>query len=201
MYIQPHFSETRVEALHKLMREYPLGTLVSHGDRGVEANHIPFLLDTTASPIKLCAHIPRANAVWKELNEQTSLVIFHGPNAYISPSWYPSKAAHGKAVPTWNYAVVHVYGVARIIEDKMWLRNHLETMTATHERNSKQPWKLSDAPSEYIDKMLNAIVGLEISASRIEGKFKLGQNKSVEDRQSVMKELIALDSPLVGFGS
>ncbi|HYM34312.1 MAG TPA: FMN-binding negative transcriptional regulator [Steroidobacteraceae bacterium] len=198
MYIQPPFVEQRPDALHKLIREYPLGTLVTQRDGGIEANHLPFLLDSTAAT-KLAAHLPRANPIWNDLHEREVLIIFHGPNAYVSPSWYASKQTTGKAVPTWNYVVVHAYGIARIIEDKTWLRAHLELMTDTHEAAFEHPWKISDAPNEYIEKLFNFIVGLEISVTRLEGKIKLGQNRSKEDQESVLEKLSSTGSPLASF--
>jgi transcriptional regulator len=187
MYVQPPFSETRSDELHALIRANALGTLVVGGDGALEANHIPFLLNSGAQT--LTAHLPRANEVWKKLNETPVLVIFHGPNSYISPSAYPSKEEHGKAVPTWNYAVVHTYGTARIIDDKTWLRNHLDALTATHEIDRERPWRVADAPAEYIEKLLAHIVGLEISVERFVGKFKLGQNRSQADQFGVVRDL------------
>ena len=127
--------------------------------------------------------------MWQTLAKQNVLIIFHGPNAYISPSWYASKRVHGKAVPTWNYAVIHVHGKARAIEDRVWLRNHLEQLTTTHEQDLPHPWKIADAPPEYIEQLLGAIVGIEIEIVDLHGKFKLGQNRPAEDQQSVVREL------------
>jgi transcriptional regulator len=198
MYQPAHaqFIERRADRLHQLLREYPFGTLVTQTERGVEANHVPFLLDD--SQRKLTAHVPRANPVWKDLGHSV-LVIFQGPNAYISPSWYVSKQMHGKAVPTWNYAVVHLRGVARAIEDRHWLRSHLEELTETHERRLDHPWAVADAPADYIDKLLGAIVGIEIEISQMEGKFKLGQNRSQDDQQSVVRELERAEPSLAKF--
>ena len=201
MYQPAHarFIEDRAEELHKLIREYPLGTLVTQRGSSIDINHVPFLIDDSGSSVKLTAHVPRANPVWQGLDGRSVLIVFHGPNAYISPNWYPSKEQHGKVVPTWNYAVVHAHGAARTIEDKMWLRNHLDELTGTHERRFGRPWKVADAPADYIDKLLGAIVGLEINVTRLEGKFKLGQNRPKEDQNGVLAGLATIDSPLARF--
>lgn len=194
MYIQSLFLENRASELNKLMREYPLGTMIMNGAAGLEANHLPLLLDADKSI--LTAHLPLANPIWKTIGDAQVLVIFQGPNSYISPSSYPGKAAHGKAVPTWNYAVVHVYGIARIIDDKVWLRTHLDAMTHSQEGSREHPWKVSDAPADYIEKLLTHIIGLEISIVRIEGKFKVAQNRTPEDRRGVIETLEKSDAAL-----
>jgi transcriptional regulator len=190
MYIPAHFAEHRPEALYALMQRYPLGTLVTHSTAGLTANHIPFLFDEAAGPHgTLIGHVARANSVWRDLQDQSVLVIFHGPNAYISPNWYPSKKDHGKVVPTWNYAVIHAHGVASTVEDKAVLHSIVDRLTQTHERNSEHPWSIHDAPNDYIDKMLDAIVGVQVAITRLEGKFKLGQNRSLADRQGIASAL------------
>jgi transcriptional regulator len=190
MYQPAHakFIERSQESLYRLIRDNPLGTLVTINGELSDANHVPFLVDATL-PGKLMAHVPRANPVWKGLADRSVLVIFHGPNAYISPSWYASKREHGKVVPTWNYAIVHVRGRARVIEDRIWLRNHLEQMTTTHEREFIHPWKITDAPPEYVEQLLGSIVGIEIDSLDLEGKFKLGQNRPEADQLGVVREL------------
>jgi len=200
MYQPSHaqFAESRPELLHKLIRDYPLGTLVTQREGNVEINHVPFLVDKREN--KLTAHVPRANSVWQGLDGKSVQIVFHGPNAYISPSWYPSKHMHGKAVPTWNYAVVHLQGAVTVIEDNTWLRKHLDELTDAHEQAFAHPWKVSDAPAEYIDKLLGAIVGLEIAIIKLEGKFKLGQNRQPSDRAGVHAGLAAVASPLATFG-
>ena len=197
MYQPAHakFIEHDSDSLYRLIREYPLATLVTLNDQGAEANHVPFLLDT-AQPAKLNAHVPRANPVWKALPNQRVLAIFQGPDAYISPSWYASKREHGKVVPTWNYAIVHVRGTARVIEDKIWLKQHLELMTDTHERGFDHPWRVADAPSAYVEQLLGAIVGIEIEIEKIEGKFKLGQNRPEADQLNVIRELERIEPAL-----
>jgi transcriptional regulator len=190
MYQPAHgrYIEQHVETLHDFIREYPLGTLVCSDDRGIDASHVPFLLEAS-TPQKLTAHVPRGNDVWKRFDGRAVLVIFHGPNAYVSPSWYAAKTTTGKVVPTWNYAVVHAHATIRAISDRAWLRDHLEKLTATHESGFAHPWSLEDAPSDYIDALLGAIVGLELTVTRLEGKFKLGQNLSHEDQRCVIAGL------------
>jgi transcriptional regulator len=200
MYQPAHakFIETRSENLHKVIHDYPLGTLLTKHDGEVEVNYAPFLVDHADNQI-LATHLPRANSIWQVLDGQKVTILFNGPNAYISPSWYPGKHVHGKAVPTWNYAAVHVHGTVRVIEDNAWLRSHLDALTDRHERGFANPWKVSDAPDDYIQKMVDAIVGLEISITKLEAKFKLGQNRAPADQMGVLAGLTAAQSPLVQF--
>lgn len=192
MYVPRLFEETRREVLYALIRDHPLGALVTFGPDGLSANHIPFLLDDTSSKGALSGHLARANPVWRGFSDEPeSLAVFQGPQGYVSPSWYPSKQSGGKVVPTWNYAVVHVYGVPRAIEDKGWLRDHLAALVARHESARVQPWRITDAPREYIDKMLEGIVGVELSIKRIVGKWKVSQNRSTDDRLGVIQGLRA----------
>jgi len=199
MYQPAHqkFVETRPEALHALIRDYPLGTVITRRGEDLLVNHTPFILDAVGKT--LTAHFPRANSVWEDLEGQSVVVVFQGPNAYISPSWYAAKKVHGKVVPTWNYVIVHARGVARVIQDNVWLRNHLEALTDKHERDLPEPWKVSDAPGEYTSKLIEHIVGIEISVAAIEGKFKLGQNRPEEDRRRVAQELRSAGSGLAEF--
>lgn len=185
MYLPTAFEEHRPEALHALMRAHPLGTLVAHGPDGLDANHIPFELDTAVGPHGLLrAHVARANPVWQQAGDTEVLVIFHAADGYISPNWYPSKPEHHRHVPTWNYAVVHAHGVLRVRDDERFLRGLVARLTREHEARSQQqkPWKMGDAPTDYIDGLLKAIVGLEIEVSRLVGKYKLGQNREERDR-------------------
>ena len=200
MYQPTHgkFNESRPEALRQLIRRYPLGTIITQSHGVLSVNYAPFLLGNSQSDM-LTAHVPRANPVWQALDGQSITVIFHGPNAYISPSWYPSKHAHGKAVPTWNYAVVHVQGSARAIHDASWLRQHLDQLTDAHEREFAHPWKVSDAPADYIDNLIQVIVGVEIKVETMEGKFKLGQNRPHADQLGVAVGLASVGSPLSAF--
>ena len=187
MYIAKHHSFNEREALFALIASYPLGAWVCTGATGLIANPIPFHLDKSKGPNgTLIGHVARANGVWRELNAlragAPSVVMFQGPQAYITPGWYPSKAAHGKVVPTWNYAVAHAHGVARAIEDRDWLREMLKQLTHDHEAGQPNPWQIDDAPAEYIDKLLGAIVGIEIPIDRLEGKMKVSQDEDMPDR-------------------
>lgn len=190
MYVPTLFEMADVAALHRMIRAHPLGALVTATTAGLEANHIPFLLDSDAgSQGMLRAHVARANPVWQASAGMEALVIFRGPDAFISPSWYPSKADGGRAVPTWNYVVVHAHGTIRIVEDRDWLRAHVEALTREHEGGRPAPWSVADAPAEYIDRMLGSIVGLEIEIARLAGKWKVSQNRSVQDRLGVIEAL------------
>ena len=184
MYMPKHFVETRVEILHGLMRDYPFATVVVNAAGGLVANHLPFeLVDGV-----LHGHVARGNEL-VQMDGADVLLVFHGPDGYISPNWYPSKHETGREVPTWNYAVVHVHGRLRVIDDAAWLRRLLETLTDHHEANQLQPWKVSDAPDDHIEKSLRAIVGLEVAVERIEGKFKLSQNHPARNRAGVIAGL------------
>jgi transcriptional regulator len=184
MYTPKHFVETRVEALHGLIRAYPFATLVTRAADGLTANHLPFELVGEV----LHGHVARGNEL-AQLDGAQVLLVFQGPDGYISPNWYPSKHETGREVPTWNYAVVHVHGRLRVIDDAAWLRRLLETLTDHHEAGQPQPWKISDAPEDHIEKSLRAIVGLEVAVDRIEGKFKLSQNHPARNRAGVVAGL------------
>ena len=194
MYLPTHFEEKRTGVLHALMREHPLGQLVTHGPDGLDANPLPFELDSTAGPHGLLrAHVARANPVWQQAADTEVLVIFEAAHGYISPNWYPSKPEHHRHVPTWNYARVHVHGVLRVRDDERFLRGLVARLTREHEARSHQarPWKMGDAPADYIDSMLKMIVGIEIEITRLVGKFKLGQNREVRDRMGAADGLTA----------
>ncbi|HEY2622531.1 MAG TPA: FMN-binding negative transcriptional regulator [Dyella sp.] len=184
MYMPTYFKETRSEALHALMRAYPFATLVTHGDAGLAANHLPFELVGG----HLHGHVARGNELARADGAEV-LVIFRGPEGYVSPNWYPSKHETGREVPTWNYAVIHVHGRLRVVEDHTWLRQLLERLTDRHEAGQPKPWHVSDAPADHIEKSLGGIVGLEISIERIEGKFKLSQNHPAANRAGVVEGL------------
>jgi transcriptional regulator len=184
MYMPSYFKETRSEALHALMRAYPFATLVTHGDAGLAANHLPFELVGD----HLHGHVARGNELARADGAEV-LVIFRGPEGYVSPNWYPSKHETGREVPTWNYAVIHVHGRLRVVEDHTWLRQLLERLTDRHEAGQPKPWHVSDAPADHIEKSLDGIVGLEISIERIEGKFKLSQNHPAANRAGVVEGL------------
>jgi transcriptional regulator len=192
VYLPPFFREERVDVLHALVRAHPLAALITLDSDGIVANHIPLLVDAEPAPLgTLVGHVARANPVWRDFSaEVPSLAIFSGPEHYISPSWYPSKAEDGRVVPTWNYAVVHVYGRLEIHEDPEWLRALVTRLTATHEAQFEQPWAVTDAPVDYVDGLLKAIVGIEMHIERIEGKWKMGQNRSAEDRRGAVAGLM-----------
>lgn len=193
MYDVEAFREDRVDVLHALIRSHPLATLVTHTAQGLEANHIPLLIDPRPSPWgTLRGHVARANPVWRTFRpDMEVLAVFQGPQGYITPSWYPSKAAHGKVVPTWNYAVVHAHGPLKIMNDTEWLRNLVTRLTASQESPLVHPWQVSDAPADYIDTMLKAIVGIEIPVTRLQGKWKMSQNRLQQDREGVIRGLEA----------
>lgn len=184
MYTPAHFRETRVEALRGLIQTHPFATVVTHTDGELTANHLPFeLVDGV-----LHGHVARGNELAR-LDGVEVLLVFHGPDGYVSPNWYPSKHETGREVPTWNYAVVHVHGRLRVVNDAAWLRRLLETLTDRHEAAQPQPWKVGDAPEDHIEKSLRAIVGLEVAIERIEGKFKLSQNHPARNRAGVIAGL------------
>ena len=185
MYLPTSFHETRIDVLHALIRDYPFGTIVLHGAEGLAANHLPFEL---VSDTLLHGHVARGNEL-VQADGAPVLVIFQAADGYISPNWYPSKHETGREVPTWNYAVVHVHGHLRVTNDKVWLRQLLERLTDHHEADQPNPWHVSDGPEDHIEKMLEAIVGIEISIDRIEGKFKLSQNHPDANRAGVLRGL------------
>ena len=191
MYIPKHFEETDRSVLHALIRAQPLGTWVTQVDGELSAEHIPFLVDATRGEHgTLVAHVARANPAWQAFSKSVdSLVVFQGPQAYITPSWYPSKHATGKAVPTWNYAVVHAHGRPRAIEDREWLLRFVRQLTDVHEAGHALPWKVDDAPADFIDQMLGSIVGIEIPIARLAGKWKVSQNRPKADRMGVVAGL------------
>lgn len=193
MYVPRHFEETRADALHDLIREYPLGALVLNGPHGLDANHLPFALDTGAGThARLTAHIARANPISREAKDgDEALVIFRGPDAYISPNWYPSKHEFHRQVPTWNYRAVHVHGRLRLRDDEGFVRGVVARLTRVNEAraSSDKPWRMTDAPQDYISQMLTAIVGIEIEITRIVGKWKLSQNREERDRLGAAEAL------------
>jgi len=186
MYQPPHFKEERLDVLHALIRAHPFGLLVSVGPDGPEANGLPFLLEASATPFgTLKAHLARANGQWRNLDGQTVLAVFQGPQAYISPSLYETKRETGKVVPTWNYVMVQARGVVRVHEDAGWLKAQVSALTDKHEASLPQPWAASDAPVTYVESQLKGIVGLEIVITAIEGKWKVSQNRPEADRRGV----------------
>lgn len=190
MYLPKHFEQTDLPALQDLIRSAPLASLVTFGSQGLNANPIPLYFEANAGSGLLQGHVARANPVWRDFDEQVeALAIFQGANAYISPSWYPSKAEHGKVVPTWNYVTLHVYGKLRVKDDPVWLRGFLDKLTQQQEAVFSQPWQVADAPVDYLEKMLHAIVGIELEITRWEGKWKLSQNKNGAEYQGVIEGL------------
>lgn len=193
MYIPKHFAEPRVDVLHQLIRARPLSTLVTLSSNGLDANHVPLHLSGQPGPFgTLRGHVARANPIWKDIAEDVeALAIFHGPDAYVTPSWYPTKAETGKAVPTWNYAVAHAYGTLRVIDDASWLRAHLGALTAHNEAAFAEPWHVDDAPADFTEKLIGAIVGIEIVITRLAGKWKTSQNQPTENQAGVVRGLCA----------
>jgi transcriptional regulator len=187
MYVPAHFREDRPDVLHNAMRAIGFATLVTQGSMGIEANHLPLLLkDGLLKDGVLQGHFARANPAWKNLDSNAqALAIFLGPHAYVSPSLYPSKAQTGKAVPTWNYITVHAAGKLKLHDDAQWLRAHVDALSNTHEMDRPAPWSINDAPAAYIDSLLRAIVGFELSVTSLEGKWKLSQNRDAADQKGV----------------
>jgi len=194
MYLPTHFAESRPEVLRDFIASHPLGLLVTqNGAGGIDANSVPFFLDVAddGTPGVLRAHVARANPLWKEARgDVDALVVFQGPHGYVSPSWYPSKAEHGKVVPTWNYVMVQARGRLRAIDDKAWLRAFVTRLTDRHEGGRAAPWAVTDAPADFIEATLGAIVGIEIALSSLVGKWKVSQNRAAADRAGVVDGLL-----------
>jgi transcriptional regulator len=203
MYQPAHFAAPDRDAMLALMASHPLATLIRHGDQGLCADLIPLMFDvggaasagsgSITSPIegRLLGHCARANPLWRDADGSEVLVQFNGPQAYVSPNFYPSKALHGKAVPTWNYVVVQARGRLRAVDDTEWTRALVRDLTRRHEGPRAAPWDIADAPVDYIEKMVQAIVGIEINVTSIVGKWKLTQNRDAADRAGVVAGLRA----------
>ena len=190
MYQPDHFRVTDLPPMHALIRARPLAALVSAGSLGLYATHLPTVFKDDGPYGLIECHLARANPHWKDLAEgNEALMIFQGPEGYITPNWYPSKADHGKVVPTWNYAVVHAYGRPAVMEDKDWLRRHVTELTAQQETSEARPWLVSDAPESYVEVMLRGIVGFRFAITRLEGKWKMSQNRGAKDRDGVVTGL------------
>ncbi len=177
--------------MHELMREKQLATLVTMSSHGLNANHIPMHLAAEPAPFgTLRGHVARANPMWRDFQTDIeALAIFHGPDAYITPSWYATKQETGKVVPTWNYAVVHAHGTLRVIDDALWIREQLEALTDHNEAQFAKPWAVSDAPREFTEKLIEAVVGIEIVITSLSGKWKVSQNQPPRNQTSVFEGL------------
>jgi transcriptional regulator len=187
MYQPSHFREDRLDVLHALIRAHPLATVVTAGAGGLMANMVPMVLAPDGS---LHGHLARANRQLAALGEGAeTLLVFHGPQAYVRPSWYPSKAEHGRVVPTWNYVVVQARGTPRLIEDPARLKAYLEAITASQEQAHDHPWTVDDAPADYTERMIAGITGFAIAVTAIEGKWKVSQNRADPDRLGVAEGL------------
>lgn len=193
MYLPPYHALHGRDAMHDLIDAHPLGAWVCQGFDGLEANHLPWVLDRNRGPHgTLIGHVARGNPVWQQLaSGAPSVVMFMGPQAYISPNWYPGKTAHGKVVPTWNYLAVHAHGTARAVEDRDWMLDMLRRLTHANEAAQPQPWRVEDAPADFIDKLLGAIVGIEILIDRLEGRNKASQDEDLQDRHGTVQGLRA----------
>jgi transcriptional regulator len=183
MYRPDHFRIDDIAQMHALMRARPLAALVSAGPSGLYATHLPVVLKSEGEFGAIECHLARANPHWKDLAEGgEAMMIFQGPEAYITPNWYASKAETGKVVPTWNYAAVHAYGKPQVMQDKAWVLRHVSDLTAQQEAGEPQPWAVTDAPESFIDVMLRGIVGFRFDITRLEGKWKMSQNREMADR-------------------
>jgi len=194
LYLPAHFEQNDPQTIAAFVEQHPLATLFWNAADGPCAEHLPMLFDRGADDGALGTlrgHVARANPIWREAGGSAVLAVFRGPQAYITPSWYATKAATGKVVPTWNYAVVHARGKLRVIDDAAWLHRLVTRLTDRHEAPRSPPWHVDDAPADYIDQMLRAIVGIKIELTGVQGKWKLGQNRSAADRDGVARGLQA----------
>ncbi len=190
MYIAKKFQQSDSTVLKALIAEYPFATLISCSELGIEANHIPLMFKQVDGKDVLQGHIAKANPLWQSMAEKAEvLIVFNGPNCYISPNYYPTKMVTGKAVPTWNYVAVHVKGHISFVHDNTWNLNLLDSLTTQHEAQQPEPWSIEDAPKAYIDKMLPAIVGIEVDITSIVGKWKVSQNQVEINKQGIFSAL------------
>lgn len=197
IYLPSEFKEDRIEILHKAMRDIAFGTLVTLGAEGIIASHIPLLLEDAPAPLgKITGHLARANPQGRgPAPEAEALAIFLGPQAYVTPSWYPSKEETGRVVPTWNYVAIHAYGRLRFIDDPAWKRAHVTRLTRAHEGKRAARWDVDDAPEDYLQGMLKGIIGFELPIARLQGKWKMSQNRREEDRKGTIAGLEAEGDP------
>jgi len=194
MYVPPYFAEDDPDAIAAMIEAARLGVLVTHGEGGLYATHLPFLL-TSRQPMRLLGHVARANPHREHAGDGEALVILSGPEAYVSPNWYPSKSIDGKQVPTWNYEAVHLYGTLRWFDDPRGLLDVVTRLSERHEAGRPRPWSVADAPADYVERLLRGIVGVELSVTRVEAKRKLGQNKPEADRLGVIEGLAMSPDP------
>lgn len=192
MFVREMHQEKRLDVLHSLIRSYPLGTWVSTSDAELNVNHIPFAIDPLDGEFgTLLGHVARANPQWKSAREKIpDVIVFRGPQSYITPSWYPSKAEHGKVVPTWNYSVVAAHGHPEFIDDRMFLTEHLNRLTKEHEASRKSPWAMKDAPETFTEKLVSGVIGVRFPIQRLEGKWKTNQSSSDADKAGVIAGLL-----------
>lgn len=201
MYLPEHFREDRPLVLEAFVRNHPLGLLVTHGDQGLTADHIPMRLECEnesggTARRSLRGHVARANPLWRRTGiSEDVLVIFGGADHYVTPSWYVTKTETGRVVPTWNYSTVHACGRIRFIDDAAWLHALVTALTDERESSREEPWRVSDAPPDYIETMVRAIVGFEIEVRSLVGKFKASQNRNDRDREGVRRGLEASGVP------
>ncbi|WP_166267701.1 FMN-binding negative transcriptional regulator [Marinobacter caseinilyticus] len=196
MYVPSHFAEQDSQTLQQYIRDYGFGLLIVADEQGIEANHLPFHINTDASGSLglLQCHLARSNPVWQRLERGARvLVVFQGPDAYVSPAWYPTKAESGRVVPTWNYLAVHAQGRPRVVQDVDWLRSHLHQLTDRHETGRAQPWSVDDAPQDYTERLMQGIVGVEIRIETLTGKLKASQNQPGRNKAGVKAALAGGD--------
>lgn len=191
MYIPAHFAETRLDELHRIIRAHPLGMMVTRTGNGLDANHLPFLLNADEGPHgSLHAHVARANPVWQDVKDSDDVLIaFRGAEGYISPNWYPSKHETHRRVPTWNYEVVHAHGTIHVRDDEKFVRGVVARLTRHHEASQPEPWKMGDSPADFLAEMMGHIVGIEVRITRLEGKRKLNQHHEARDREGAIRGL------------
>ena len=191
MYTPIHFAENRIDAMHDLMKNNSLATVVTLTANGLTANHIPLILLENPQPFGvLQGHVARANPIWREFSTDVeTLAVFQSAEAYIKPAWYATKQETGKVVPTWNYAVVHARGFLQVKDDATWIRAQIERLTAQHEAGSSEPWRITDAPPDYTENLIKALVGIEIVITKLEGKWKVSQNQPVANQTGVIDGL------------
>lgn len=197
MYLPPQFAEPRLEELHRIVREHALGVLITNSSAGLDANHLPFMLEADQGGYGvLIAHVARANPLWREVQDgQEALVVFRGVEGYITPSWYPGKQETHRRVPTWNYEVVHAHGTLHVRDDEKFVRGVVARLTRQHEADQAQPWKMGDAPADYLAEQLRNIVGIEFRVERLVGKRKLNQHHERRDREGAIQGLEASGNP------